>query len=97
MTKMCGVFNTLLSTQESDSLTCSMAKDEIFNDCCFAGSDMLLLLLMQPYLKPIFPAMTVTQGRLELMQSAFNDNHDEYADIYKFLVDAFKKGSDTCV
>ena len=49
MTKMCGVFNTLLSTQESDSLTSSMAKDEIFNDFCFAGSDMMLSLRLQPF------------------------------------------------
>ena len=42
VTKTCGDFNTLLSTQEDDSQTCSLAKDEIFSECCFAGSDTLV-------------------------------------------------------
>ena len=39
ITRTCGDFNTLLATQEHESQTCSLAKDEIFEDCCFAGSD----------------------------------------------------------
>eukprot|EP00956_Cyclotella_meneghiniana_P045342 scaffold363749_cov156-Cyclotella_meneghiniana.AAC.1 len=42
VTRTCGDFNTLLSTQEADSLTCTKAREEIFDACCFAGSDKLV-------------------------------------------------------
>jgi len=42
VTKTCGDFNTLLSTQEADSQTCTSAREEIFDACCFAGSEQLV-------------------------------------------------------
>merc|ERR1712085_114543 len=47
ITKTCGDFNTLLATQEDVSQTCYMAKDEIFNECCLAGSDTLVAIANQ--------------------------------------------------
>ena len=96
MTKTCGVFNTLLSTQESNSLTCSMAKDEIFNECCFCTHVAASALVASS--DTGIPCNVCKPGQSRINADiVFNGNNDKCADVYTFLVDEFKEGSDTFV
>lgn len=107
VTRTCGDFNTLLSTQEADSLTCSTAREEIFDACCFAGSDKLVA---ESPTNTV--ASTDAEGDEAFDPNAcqlcpvdmvgidafinFNGNPTTCVDVYNFLNKQFNKVSDSC-
>lgn len=97
LTRTCGDFNTLLSTQEKGSPTCSMAKDEIFNQCCFAGSDALLASALEATSQTDSACNLCEAGQIGINAPVnFNDSETSCAEVYNFLVTAYKDGSSTC-
>lgn len=97
MTKTCGDFNTLLATQESDSQTCSMAKDAIFKDCCFAGSDELVAIANLASTESDAPCSLCQQGQVGISgEVVFNNNPTTCEEVYNFLIDSFKESDTMC-
>lgn len=97
LTRTCGDFNTLMSTQESDSTTCAMVKGEIFNQCCFAGSETLLSASLEESSSNDSPCNLCEQGQFGVdAPVTFNDSETSCAEVYNFLVSAYKEGADTC-
>ena len=105
VTKTCGDFNTLLSTQEADSLTCTSAREEIFDACCFAGSEELVA--------ESKPVIVATDGDDEPFDPNacqlcpvdkvgidaninFNGNPTTCVEVYNFLYKQFNKVSESC-
>jgi hypothetical protein len=105
VTKTCGDFNTLLSTQEADSLTCTSAREEIFDACCFAGSEELVA--------ESKPVIVATDGDKEPFDPNacqlcpvdkvgidaninFNGNPTTCVEVYNFLYKQFNKVSESC-
>ena len=97
MTKTCGDFNSLLATQENDSQTCSMAKDAIFNDCCFAGSDTLVAIANQVSTESDAPCNLCQPGQVGIKGDViFNNNPTTCEEVYNFLIDSFTESETTC-
>ena len=97
MTKTCGDFNSLLATQENDSQTCSMAKDAIFNDCCFAGSDTLVAIANQVSTESDAPCNLCQPGQVGINGDViFNNNPTTCEEVYNFLIDSFTESETTC-
>jgi hypothetical protein len=97
MTKTCGDFNTLLATQESESQTCSMAKEAIFNDCCFAGSDALVAVADQLSAETDASCRLCKPGQIGIdAEIVFNNNPTTCEEVYIFLIDGFQESSTTC-
>lgn len=96
--KTCGEFNSLLATQEEDSTTCSLAKLEIFDDCCFAGSEQLVAIANE--------ASHTSDADCSLCQEdlvvgidadvIFNGKPSTCREVHSFLTQSFKDGSATC-
>jgi biotin carboxyl carrier protein len=108
VTKTCGDFNTLLSTQEADSLTCTSAREAIFDACCFAGSEELVA-----ESKPETVAISTDEaGADEFDTNAcqlcpvgkvgieadvnFDGNPTTCVEVYNFLYKQFNKVSESC-
>jgi len=97
ITKTCGDFNSLLATQEDDSPTCSMAKDEIFSDCCFAGSDTLVAIANQVSTETDAPCSLCQPGQAGISaEVVFNNSPTTCEEVYNFLIDGFTESSTTC-
>jgi hypothetical protein len=97
MTKTCGDFNTLLATQEKDSQTCAMAKDAIFSDCCFAGSDTLVAIANQMTTETDAPCSLCKPGQVGInAEVTFNDQQRTCLEVYNFLINGYKEISTTC-
>ena len=97
MTKTCGDFNSLLATQENDSQTCSMAKDAIFNDCCFAGSDTLVAIANQVSTESDAPCNLCQPGQVGIKGDViFNNNPTTCEEVYNFLIDSFTESETMC-
>ena len=97
VTKTCGDFNTLLATQEEDSQTCSMAKDEIFGDCCFAGSDTLVAIANQDTAESDASCSLCQPGQLGINGNVdFNNESATCEGVYNFLIEGYKQSSTTC-
>jgi len=97
ITKSCGDFNTLLATQEDESQTCSMAKDEIYDDCCFAGSDTLVAIGNQASTDSDAPCSLCQPGQIGVSGDiVFNNNPTTCEEVYNFLIDSFQESSTTC-
>lgn len=97
MTKTCGDFNTLLATQESESDTCSMAKEAIFNDCCFAGSDTLVAVANQLSTDSDAPCSLCKPVQISInAEVVFNNNPTTCEEVRDFLIDGFQESSTTC-
>jgi len=100
ITKTCGDFNTLLATQEDDSETCSMAKDEIFDDCCFAGSDTLVAIANQATAESDAPDAQCSLcplGQIGIVADImFNNSPTTCEQVYNFLIDSYQESSTTC-
>jgi predicted 3-demethylubiquinone-9 3-methyltransferase (glyoxalase superfamily) len=99
MTKTCGEYNSLLATQENDSTTCSMAKEAIFNDCCFAGSDSLVEVanqLSQAEADDV-PCSLCKAGQIGLdAEIVFNNKATTCEEVHTFLISGFQDISTTC-
>ena len=76
-----------------------MAKDEIFNDCCFAGPDTLVAAsALADSSATDIPCNLCKPGQIGInVDIVFNGNDSKCADVRTFLVDEFKEGSDTSV
>ncbi len=97
MTKTCGDFNTLLATQEKDSQTCVIAKDTIFSDCCFAGSDTLVAIANQMSTETDAPCSLCKPGQVGInAEVTFNDQQRTCLEVYNFLINGYKETSTTC-
>jgi predicted 3-demethylubiquinone-9 3-methyltransferase (glyoxalase superfamily) len=97
ITKTCGDFNTLLATQEDDSQTCAKAKDEIFSDCCFAGSDTLVAIANQADEETDAPCSLCQPGQVGIdAEVDFNNSPTTCAEVYNFLIGEFMESSTTC-
>ena len=97
MTKTCGDFNSLLATQENDSQTCSMAKETIFHDCCFAGSDTLVAIANQLSTENDAPCNLCQPGQVGINGDVvFNNNPTTCEEVYNFLIDSFTESETTC-
>jgi len=97
ITKTCGDFNTLLATQENESQTCSMAKDEIFSHCCFAGSDTLVAVANQVSTESDAPCSLCQPTQIGINADiVFNNNPTTCEEVYNFLIDSFQESSTTC-
>jgi len=97
MTKTCGDFNTLLATQEKDSQTCAMAKDAIFSDCCFAGSDTLVAIANQMSTETDAPCSLCKPGQVGInAEVTFNDQTRTCLEVYNFLINGYTEISTTC-
>jgi len=97
MKKTCGDFNTLLATQEKESQTCSMAKDAIFNECCFAGSDTLVAIANQASTESDAPCNLCQPGQVGISGDiVFNNSPTTCEEVYNFLIDSFKESETTC-
>lgn len=100
ITKTCGDFNTLLATQEDVSQTCAMAKDEIFDECCFAGSDTLVAIANQASTEsdaPDAPCSLCPPGQIGLSADIiFNNSPTTCEEVYNFLTDSYQESSTTC-
>lgn len=102
VSKTCGDFNTLLSTQEGDSTTCSTAKEQIFDACCFAGSDAIVTAANQA----VTSSDALSSGeKCNLCQPGqvginaditFNGNPTKCIDVYNFLVSEVPGESPIC-
>jgi len=97
ITKTCGDFNSLLATQENESQTCSLAKDAIFNDCCFAGSDTLIAIANQVSTESDAPCSLCQPGQIGINADVnFNNSPSTCEEVYNFLIDSHKESSTTC-
>jgi hypothetical protein len=108
VTKTCGDFNTLLSTQEADSQTCFSAKDAIFDACCFAGSDQLLATSKTNAISISSDSVasnTIDPNACQLCPDgdvgidadiSFNGNPTTCVKVYTFLREGFSKVSESC-
>jgi len=74
-----------------------MAKDEIFNQCCFAGSDALLASALEATSQTDSACNLCEAGQIGINAPVnFNDSETSCAEVYNFLVTAYKDGSSTC-
>jgi hypothetical protein len=107
VTKTCGDFNTLLSTQEADSQTYASAREEIFDACCFAGSDQLLATSQSNSIAISTDGLTAStdpnacqlcpKGQVGIEADInFNGNPTTCVQVYNFLSTEFKKVSESC-
>jgi len=97
ITKTCGDFNTLLSTQEEDSTTCSVAKLAIFSDCCFAGSDELVALSNEASQTSDAACSLCQEEQVVIdVDVMFNGKPSTCNKVHTFLTQSFKDGSATC-
>ncbi|KAL9184576.1 hypothetical protein ACHAXT_012546 [Thalassiosira profunda] len=97
ITKTCGDFNTLLATQEAESSTCSMAKDQIFGDCCFAGSDTLVAIANQVDTATDEPCSLCQSGQVGISADVvFNNEPTTCEEVYNFLMDGFTESDTMC-
>merc|ERR1712194_497084 len=100
ITKTCGDFNTLLATQEDVSQTCYMAKDEIFNECCFAGSDTLVAIANQASTESDAADAKCSlcpPGQIGISAAImFNNSPTTCEEVYNFLTDSYQESSTTC-
>jgi len=97
ITKSCGDFNSLLATQEHDSKTCSMAKGEIFGECCFAGSETLVAVANQVSTETDAPCSLCKIGQIGIVADIdFNNSPTTCEEVYNFLIDSYLESSTTC-
>lgn len=97
VTKTCGDFNTLLATQEDESQTCSMAKDTIFSDCCFAGSDTLVAIANQVSTESDAPCSLCQPGQIGINADViYNNKPATCEEVYNLLIDSHMESSTTC-
>jgi len=74
-----------------------MVKGEIFNQCCFAGSDTLLSSSLEGSSSSDSPCNLCEEGQFGIdAPVTFNDSETSCAEVYNFLVAAYKEGSNTC-
>jgi hypothetical protein len=93
----CGDFNSLLATKEEESATCSSAKLEIFDDCCFAGSDQLVAIADEASQTSDAPCSLCTEGQAFVDADViFNGKPSTCKEVHSFLTESFKDGSATC-
>ena len=97
MTKTCGDFNTLLATQESDSSTCTLAKEAIFSECCFAGSDALVAAANELSAETDAPCSLCKPEQIGIdAEVVFNNSPTTCEEVYNFLIGGFQEISSTC-
>jgi hypothetical protein len=108
VTKTCGDFNTLLSTQEADSQTCTSAREEIFDACCFAGSEQLVATSTSDNIPVATDGVSsdaidpnacqlCPEGQVGIEADVnFNGNPTTCVEVYTFLSKEFTKVSDSC-
>jgi biotin carboxyl carrier protein len=106
VTKTCGDFNTLLSTQEADSLTCTSAREEIFDACCFAGSEKLVaespsaVVATDEAKEEAFDPNACQLCPVDKVgiygDVKFNGNPTTCLEVYNFLHKEFNKVSESC-
>jgi len=97
ITKSCGDFNSLLATQEKDSETCSLAKDAIFTQCCFAGSDTLIAIANQASTESDALCSLCQPGQIGISADViYNNSPSTCLEVYNFLKVSQKESSTTC-
>jgi hypothetical protein len=95
--KTCGDFNTLLATQESESDTCTLAKEAIFNDCCFSGSDALVAVANELSAESDALCSLCKPGQIGIdAEVVFNNYLTMCEEVYNFLIGGFQEISTTC-
>ena len=95
--RTCGDFNTLLATKEEDSSTCSTTKLEIFDDCCFAGSDQLVAIANEASQTSDAPCSLCQEEQMGIdAEVVFNGNPSSCKEVESFLTETLKDGSTTC-
>ncbi len=93
----CGDFNSLLATKEEDSTTCSSAKLEIFDDCCFAGSDQLVAIASEASQTSDASCSLCKEEQVIVDADViFNGKPSTCTEVHSFLAESFKDGSATC-